>query len=84
MKNHRIIALLFIFMILLSVGCRHTDKHNDSLNIVRDEACMAKSYWGIASAAYQKAAYDDFIIFLNDEVHGDSIEGLPDIKQVSL
>lgn len=71
-------------MILQSVGCRHTDKHNDSLTVGRDETGMEKSYEGIPSTAYQKAANDDFIIFLNDEAVRDSIEGLPDIKQVSL
>ncbi len=83
MKYNRIFALLFTF-ILLSVGCNHSDKPNDSLSIEKGEPDMVKTYAGIPSTACQVAENEYFIIFLNDEALEDSIEGLPTIKQVSL
>ena len=41
-------------------------------------------YKDIPSTAYSVAENDSSIVFLNDEAIGDSIEGLPSIKQVSL
>ena len=41
-------------------------------------------YKGIPSTAYTIAENDSVIVFLNDEAIGDSIDGLPPIKQVSL
>ena len=41
-------------------------------------------YSGIPSTAQVVAENEDYLVFLNDEAIGDSIEGLPPIKQVSL
>ena len=41
-------------------------------------------YKGIPSTAYTIAENDSVIVFLNEEAIGDSIDGLPPIKQVSL
>lgn len=41
-------------------------------------------YSGIPSTAQSVAENEDYVVFLNDEAIGDSIEGLGSIKQVSL
>ncbi len=71
-------------MIFVFVGCNPSDKHNDSMTAVKSEIGMAELHKGIPPTACQEAESGDFIIFLNEEAVGDSIEGLPDIKQVSL
>ena len=53
------------------IGCAHSE---------RDES----EYSGIPSTAQSVAENEEYVIFLNDEAIGDSIEGVGSIKQVSL
>ena len=63
--------LLYIIMCAgLMIGCGHSETHE----------CK---YSGIPSTAQSVAENEDYVIFLNDEATGDSIEGLGSVKQVS-
>lgn len=84
MKYDRLYAHLFTFIILVSVGCNHSDKQKDYLATEKIKAEVKKSYKGIPSTAYPIADNKDWIIFLNDEVVADYTEELPAVKQVSL
>lgn len=64
--------LLYIIMCAAHmIGCAHSE---------RDES----EYSGIPSTAQSVAENEEYVIFLNDEAIGDSIEGVGSIKQVSL
>lgn len=64
--------LLYIIMCAsFAIGCSSSDKGD-------------REYEGIPSTAQNVAENDEYIIFLNDEDSGDSIEGLGPIKQVSV
>ena len=64
--------LLYIIMCAAHmIGCGHSE---------RDES----EYSGIPSTAQAVAENEYYVVFLNDEAIGDSIEGLGAIKQVSL
>ena len=64
--------LLYIIMwAALMIGCGHSETDESEYN-------------GIPSTAQSVAENEEYIIFLNNEDSGDSIEGLGSIKQVSL
>ncbi len=64
--------LLYILMCAgLMMSCGNSEKNESE-------------YSGIPSTAQSVAENEDYVVFLNDEAIGDSIEGLGSIKQVSL
>ena len=67
---------IVIFLIVLVFwGCNSSSVSEGNKGVM---------YKDIPSSAYAVAENDSSIVFLNDEAIGDSIEGLPSIKQVSL
>jgi hypothetical protein len=70
-KSFHIIVFLIV---LVFCGCNSSSESGNKEEI----------YKGIPSSAYTVAENDSFIVFINGEAIGDSIEGLPSIKQVSL
>ena len=70
-KSFHIVVFLIV---LVFCGCNSSSESSNKEDI----------YKGIPSSAYAVAENDSFIVFLNKEAIGDSIDGLPPIKQVSL
>ena len=70
-KSFHIVVFLIV---LVFWGCNLSSESDNKEDI----------YKGIPSTAYAVAENDSFIVFLNEEAIGDSIDGLPPIKQVSL
>lgn len=70
-KSFHIVVFLIV---LVFWGCNLSSESDNKEDI----------YKGIPSTAYAVAENDSFIVFLNKEAIGDSIDGLPPIKQVSL
>jgi hypothetical protein len=70
-KSFHIVVFLIV---LVFCGCNSSSESGNKEDI----------YKGIPSSAYAVAENDSFIVFINGEAIGDSIEGLPSIKQVSL
>lgn len=70
-KSFYIAAVLIVSVIC---GCNSSSEKGNKEEI----------YKGIPSTAYRVAENDSVIVFLNEEAIGDSIDGLPSIKQVSL
>ena len=71
-KSFHIVVFLIV---LVFCGCNSSSVSEDNKGVM---------YKDIPSSAYAVAENDSSIVFLNDEAIGDSIEGLPSIKQVSL
>ena len=67
--------IVIILIVLVFWGCNSSSVSEDNKGVM---------YKDIPSSAYSVAENDSSIVFLNDEAIGDSIEGLPSIKQVSL
>jgi hypothetical protein len=70
-KSFYIAAVLIVSVIC---GCNSSSEKGNKEEI----------YKGIPSTAYRVAENDSVIVSLNEEAIGDSIDGLPSIKQVSL
>jgi len=70
-KSFHIIVFLIV---LVFCGCNSSSESGNK----------EERYKGIPSSAYAVAENDSVIVFLNVEAIGDSIDGLPPIKQVSL
>ena len=70
-KSFHVVVFLIV---LVFWGCNLSSESDNKEDI----------YKGIPSTAYAVAENDSFIVFLNEEAIGDSIDGLPPIKQVSL
>ena len=71
-KSFHIVVFLIV---LVFCGCNSSSVSEDNKGVM---------YKDIPSTAYAVAENDSFIVFLNKEAIGDSIDGLPPIKQVSL
>lgn len=67
--------IVIFLIVLVFCGCNSSSVSEDNKGVM---------YKDIPSTAYSVAENDSSIVFLNDEAIGDSIEGLPSIKQVSL
>lgn len=74
--NKSISILVLITAVICA--CSPAKEKKESLN------SRENVYKGIPSTAYAVGENDSFIVFFNEEAIGDSIEGLPPIKQVSL
>ena len=66
--------IVIFLIVLVFCGCNSSSESGNKEDI----------YKGIPSSAYAVAENDSFIVFLNKEAIGDSIDGLPPLKQVSL
>ena len=71
-KSFHIVVFLIV---LVFWGCNSSSVSEDDKDVM---------YKDIPSTAYRVAENDSVIVFLNEEAIGDSIDGLPSIKQVSL
>ncbi len=71
-KSFHIVVFLIVSVIC---GCSSSSVSEDNKDVM---------YKDIPSTAYRVAENDSVIVFLNEEAIGDSIDGLPSIKQVSL
>ena len=70
-KSFHIVVFLIV---LVFCGCNSSSESSNKEDI----------YKGIPSSAYAVDENDSVIVFLNEEAIGDSIDGLPPLKQVSL